>query len=1017
MHQVNLCVTWVLQPFFLVNPLFSTTNLLLKANNLRLTIMRVSMLVDERLVVTHRRPSERHRLYGQALMDLMEWGDDNESEQVANFSEHKLRRVARRHALARFLTWEPDRLEHYCPYGCCRNLQESRQKLTGLIEEVFFAHMPGVPALNRWTKMHPPIAWWACAFAVGQLIPQAFGFIPPNSFCLGGPVELTEDDIAGAGDDATFQRKEAARFLKSKAWRSSPLTPMRLMVAATLLQPVVSLMGSFFTNAQLGGAESGGALAFCSMPTSPAVRTVSRYLQLLGAPRSAFWLPLCGIQGWTRILKTQVFAAALLMVGHLWLRLVRRFETWPWLLVRLVCPDATAQERQEIATRLLEASDCCLDPGLARPLKHAVASQDELLSEEYLAFLTDAFAHCPVSNMPTEFRFARTRRHQSSCHSKALAAATVAAKHVLSEAQNVHRNAGRLGALEPHTGASLPTRKRQVNNVTGWNMFVAQRRHTTASLTELGRQWRALSEDDRQQFNAQVPIARRFQHVTCSALRQSAPHACHDASHATLLEPISQRALLGPAPAAALQPIGAASGGVLADFVQGGGGAAHGGELVAHATPEPKASLPLWGLADAAYPVSVPALQDCASEIRTRAAQWEAEHAELIRPTSELLTAKCRTCYDDFGLVCKRSMASVARALFRDYRGIVHGLALLVARRPAAHEVLVLPPMFHISNGVGDGLAVLLLVSMESPIQHVFMECAVQGPLVPGAYVWAILEMSALLEGKDLAHRMVQMGGHLEVKRVMYEFSDEASFERLQVVSTEDCWATARAAHEEQAARRGRAVPPGDGDHDCEPANADVGVVLQAFGPQPKAARRPRRGPRGPQERAAQRGPAAPDRAGVEPDASSSSDDSVPGAAEAAEAAGNPFLPDELGADEHLERLVPQEEQEEWAAAVEQAEEHALQAAMPVYDPATSQVSMPDNPGVSIGRIKIMHPGTDSEKLTVYCRMHGCSKILPASRAPSFDGVCRWFGWGAANLPRGVAHKAAHLAAWGQETK
>ena len=144
----------------------------------------------------------------------------------------------------------------------------------------------------------------------------------------------------------------------------------------------------------------------------------------------------------------------------------------------------------------------------------------------------------------------------------------------------------------------------------------------------------------------------------------------------------------------------------------------------------------------------------------------------------------------------------------------------------------------------------------------------------------------------------------------------------------------------------------------------------------------------------------------------------MPGAAEAAEAAGNPFLPDELGADEHLERLVPQEEQEEWAAAVEQAEEHALlQAAMPVYDPATSQVSMPDNPGVSIGRIKIMHPGTDSEKLTVYCRMHGCSKILPASRAPSFDGVCRWFGWGAANLPRGVAHKAAHLAAWGQETK
>ena len=87
-----------------MNPLFCTTNLLLKANNLRLTKMRVSMLVDERLVVAHRRPSERRRLYGQALMDLMEWGDDNESEQVANFSEHNLRRVARRRALARFLT-------------------------------------------------------------------------------------------------------------------------------------------------------------------------------------------------------------------------------------------------------------------------------------------------------------------------------------------------------------------------------------------------------------------------------------------------------------------------------------------------------------------------------------------------------------------------------------------------------------------------------------------------------------------------------------------------------------------------------------------------------------------------------------------------------------------------------------------------------------------------------------------------------------------------------------------------
>ena len=212
-------------------------------------------------------------------MRLLEWADKADWDDIAHCDgtrderrRTRSRRARARDELAELLTWDLSGMRHHCPYiGHCETVSQMRQRLKDLVDEVFFEVIPCAPVANRWTKMHPAICWWAAAFALYQLIVRAFGRILPNKYCADRSVNLTADDVAGIGDSTTYHRREAARFYKSRTWRQHPLTPLRLTSAATMLQPILSYMGTFFTSAKLAGRQSNGISTFLHPKSSPAV--------------------------------------------------------------------------------------------------------------------------------------------------------------------------------------------------------------------------------------------------------------------------------------------------------------------------------------------------------------------------------------------------------------------------------------------------------------------------------------------------------------------------------------------------------------------------------------------------------------------------------------------------------------------------------------------------------------------------------------------------------------------------
>ena len=61
-----------------------------------------------------------------------------------------------------------------------------------------------------------------------------------------------------------------------------------------------------------------------------------------------------------------------------------------------------------------------------------------------------------------------------------------------------------------------------------------------------------------------------------------------------------------------------------------------------------------------------------------------------------------------------------------------------------------------------------------------------------------------------------------------------------------------------------------------------------------------------------------------------------------------------------------------------------------------------------LGRIRPMHEGTTKACMSIYCRLHKCSKLIRMHRCPPTSAILDWFEAGKV-LGWGSDHKAAHL--------
>jgi hypothetical protein len=98
----------------------------------------------------------------------------------------------------------------------------------------------------------------------------------------------------------------------------------------------------------------------------------------------------------------------------------------------------------------------------------------------------------------------------------------------------------------------------------------------------------------------------------------------------------------------------------------------------------------------------------------------------------------------------------------------------------------------------------------------------------------------------------------------------------------------------------------------------------------------------------------------------------------------------------------------DWREAADEAE---AMLRLPFFNTTTCAVHDGGPDGIKLGRMKPMKEGTPGECMTVYCRRHGCSKIIRTAELPERDRILRWFAEGRA-IKFGAEGKHEHMRAF-----
>ena len=722
MHQICLAINAVLAPLFLINPLYCSIVLLTSAGNKAALEEEVTKLCETLHVTSDSRhaPSEQSKKYGRALLRLLEWGD--EELRSGTRSEKARQRQAARDQLADFIVWEKGVWRHYCTYGCCKSSMEAKAKAKVLIEAVFFSCIPSAPAKNRWTKLFPPICWFAVfCWLPKRMLWKVFQGVKGNEYTTGdvGDIPVTAEDLAGLEESEAFQRREGVRWKKARNWQENRLTPLRLLLATMMLQPIVSLLGAFFTDAIASGSQSLGMMHFLHETTSPAVMTLNRYFEIMTDLNAPFWLPLTFWTGWTDVLLSQAFALLCIAVGQIWLRLYWTFQRWPWLFGKYYHPRCTLEEKEDIKRSFNGSNACCFDPGLGRALNDEFDKADALFGNpEVGQFLGDSFRSMPQHNMHSEFRFARSQNYIRSCHQKVPGASTVFAKHVLQETQMQHVTSVKDSLdKQPSLRAAvdaMTTKAMSKNSIKEgcWQAFVAAEHKR--DFKELGQEWKTICDAgpaERKRRapgrSAVTPPAGTLQAAKSALLNTQASHLCS-------------------------------------------------GDLL--------------------YPVSNGEVSACTRDVLATSQQWQSTVSPAIpEPDEQELKPSLRLCKDFWGPRCKRCMRPQQRRYMKQVIDVCASMQVMNTKKRDIHswELLPLPLVFEIRGSQPDQQKIVLALDhIQLPDRGVFAACTAMSsaPLMPGDAITARFRMGAMIESKDLANDLLNMSNPITVKSIEYKF-------------------------------------------------------------------------------------------------------------------------------------------------------------------------------------------------------------------------------------------------------
>ena len=429
-------------------------------------------------------------------------------------------------------------------------------------------------------------------------------------------------------------------------------------------------------------------------------------------------------------------------------------------------------------------------------------------------------------------------------------------------------------------------------------------------------------------------------------------------------------------------------------------------------------------LSDGTWPMAVAEAAEVVTKVGALSAEWESFIGQAVEPeVADDPRDDARTpCSIAFRVgLCERDCTQeFLNAKVKADAAIRKLVYFAPAPEPEDDGVTDLPLFCFASNGEAEGppssVLAVMVASLKNPVLAVFMEvlCNTDAGLAPGAILRLPLERGSgsMWLPSHFVLKLAELGDDLRISVVKYEWGPNAA---MKVTSVEDITAALSAP----AGRRQQA-------EDKDPVYDTLQGVLAA-----KKPKRQRQAARQPQHRRRQRtqahGGDVPDNhggddgdegvsegAGAESDSSDAAEGAIaedpvmlmmpqappPPAPEPAQDGEVADLPGD-------DPAIAPEELQDWRDAVEHAELPQVER----VSPAKVHVRNSETNAI-MGTISMVRPGTGTEALAVYCRLHQCKPPLRRTfQAPGEISIRRWFAQGAA-CPGGAAGRAQHMQAW-----
>ena len=503
MHQLCIAIVSVLRLGGIMSPMFCGSLLLHRRRVQAWMRRRLKDHVDASLTIAYNPPEPAHKGQVVVILDLMEGMLTERTLPGAN-----TRRLAALRRLKTFLCG-PVRgtkaIHHYCPLGCHDSREAAATELYEDLLEVFLSHPPAIPAYNKWTKIWPPLIWFASFLCLHDILPSIVDEMCSLTAEADGEglhfadEGLDEEQMIGLVGEHSFRRQDQARFRKTRDWLTSAVTPDKMVALSITLRPSLDVLGHFFSGARRYERSSAYAiLPLIREDESPVTRCIRTYLQMLGDSRLQVWMPLVGAgQPWDKTSYVLASVPVWLMAAQLFRRLVLGFRRWPWRLGALLSEGMAGPEKREVADEFFRCRPCCLDAFSAKLRGHFMSSAD-LLSEGPeggVQFLRDLFEHTPSSNIHSENRFSRSNRHQHSSHGNPAKPSTLATNHVLAESKTIldTHNAEAKSVMHEQGAAATRTQRPYKH---AWRNFVRQHGGKD-NMAALAGRWHGMSKEEK----------------------------------------------------------------------------------------------------------------------------------------------------------------------------------------------------------------------------------------------------------------------------------------------------------------------------------------------------------------------------------------------------------------------------------------------------------------------------------------------------------------------------------------